>query len=164
MFWSIMKKLIIDGHNLIPKIPGLHLKDLDDELRLIEIIQEYCRLARKSAELFFDGSPTPNPGTRRNGLVHVHFVKLGYSADNAIIDWLRANDRKAADLAVVSSDRRIQSEAHALGVKGISSEEFSIEIRQVFNSPARSQEIKEKPLTSGEVDEWLDFFNSSEEN
>jgi len=46
-----MKKLIIDGHNLVPKIPGLHLKDEDDEVRLIELLQEYCRLARRQAEL-----------------------------------------------------------------------------------------------------------------
>ena len=31
-----MKRLVIDGHNLIPKIPGLRLDDPDDEMKLIE--------------------------------------------------------------------------------------------------------------------------------
>jgi uncharacterized protein len=154
-----MKKLIIDGHNLIPKIPGLNLKDLDDESRLIGIIQEYCRLARRSAELFFDGAPDPKTTNRKNGLVHVHFIKLGYSADDAIITWLRNNRKNIDNYMLISSDRRIQTEAHGLGFKVTSSDEFALEIRKVFNSPARSQEIKEKPLSSREVDEWMELFD-----
>lgn len=39
--------ILIDGHNLIPKIHGLSLKMLDDEMELIQILSEYARLSRK---------------------------------------------------------------------------------------------------------------------
>ena len=32
---------LIDGHNLIPKIPGLTLRQMDDENELIEILQRF---------------------------------------------------------------------------------------------------------------------------
>ncbi|MBP1702274.1 MAG: hypothetical protein H6Q38_1381, partial [Chloroflexi bacterium] len=39
---------IVDGHNLIPKIPGLSLRAIDDEMQLIELLQEFCRVQRKA--------------------------------------------------------------------------------------------------------------------
>ena len=74
---------LIDGHNLIPKL-GLHLDSVDDEMELITILQEFCRLERKQVEVFFDGAPTPHAGTRKLGAVTAHFVRLGTTADNAI--------------------------------------------------------------------------------
>ena len=35
---------LIDGHNLIPKVAGLSLKAVDDEMQLIELLQEFCRI------------------------------------------------------------------------------------------------------------------------
>ena len=45
---------IIDGHNLIPHIPGLSLSDLDDEDKLILWIQEFLKGNHDSVELYFD--------------------------------------------------------------------------------------------------------------
>jgi hypothetical protein len=41
---------LIDGHNLIPKIPGMNLGDVDDETQLIEMLQEFCRRRRKQVK------------------------------------------------------------------------------------------------------------------
>jgi len=154
-----MKKLIIDGHNLVPKIPGLHLKDEDDEVRLIEILQEYCRQARRQAELFFDGSPEPRVNQRKNGLVHVHYIKIGYSADDAIIQYCRNLGGDKDNWTVISSDHRIQNAALGLGLKSMNSDVFSHVITTTLSSEAAVQQKREKPLTSGEVDEWLAFFD-----
>jgi uncharacterized protein len=156
-----MKKLIIDGHNLVPKIPGLHLKDEDDEARLLELIQQYCRLARRQAELFFDGSPEPRVNQRKNGLVHVHYIKLGYSADDAIIQYVRNLGSDKDNWTVVSSDHRIQNAALASGCKILGSDAFSHLISTTLSSEVAVQERREKPPSSGEVDEWLDLFNKS---
>lgn len=156
-----MKKLVIDGHNLIPKLPGLNLSDADDEARLLDMLQEYCRIVRCQVELFFDGSPDPDKNRRKHGLVHAHFIKLGYSADDAIIAWLRAKGSRAREYGVVTSDRRIQAEVRALGASVTSSDEFALDVRRAFNSPARVQEMREKPLSNSEVEDWLDFFNSA---
>lgn len=48
---------LIDGHNLIPKL-GLRLDSPDDELELTAILQEFSRLSRHAAEVYFDGAPT----------------------------------------------------------------------------------------------------------
>lgn len=153
-----MKKLIIDGHNLIPKIPGLHLKDENDEAGLIEVVQEYCRLARRQAELFFDGSPEPRVSQRKNGLVHVHYIKLGYSADDAIISYLNKLGSDKDNWTVVSSDHRIQNAAKASGIKTTASDVFSRLITTTLSSEVAVQQKREKPPSSGEVDEWLEFF------
>ena len=154
-----MKKLIIDGHNLIPKIPGLHLKDEDDEVRLIERVQEFCRLARRQAELFFDGAPEPRANSRKSGLVHVHYIKLGYSADDAIIQYVRNLGSDKDNWTVVSSDHRIQNAATASGCKVMGSDAFARMMSTTFNSEAAVQQRREKPPSSGEVDEWLDLFD-----
>lgn len=156
-----MKKLIIDGHNLVPKIPGLNLKDADDEVRLIEVVQEYCRLARRQAELFFDGSPEPSVNKRKSGLVHVHFIKLGYSADDAIIQFVRNLGSDKDNYTVVSSDHRIQNAALAAGCKVMGSDAFSRLMSTTFSSETAVQQKREKPPSSGEVDEWLDLFDQN---
>ena len=56
--------LIIDGHNLIPKIPGLSLQAIDDETQLVELLGEYCRLSRRQVEVFFDNAPPGVPRAR----------------------------------------------------------------------------------------------------
>jgi predicted RNA-binding protein with PIN domain len=156
-----MKKLIIDGHNLIPKIPGLHLKDVDDEARLTEIIQEYCRLVRRQAELFFDGSPEPKVNSRKNGLVHVHFIKLGYSADDAIIHFMRDHQHEKANLILVSSDHRVQNAGLATGCEVVGSDVFARSMNTVFSSETAVQQWKEKPLSTNEVEEWLNLFDGN---
>ena len=67
---------LIDGHNLIPKL-GLRLDSPDDEMELVAILQEFCRLERRQVEVYFDGAPTPHAGTRKLGTVTAHFVPSG---------------------------------------------------------------------------------------
>jgi len=67
---------IIDGHNLIPNIPGLSLSDLDDEPRMIAIVREFCRLSRSHAELYFDGAP-PVQSSLPGVVGACHFVRKG---------------------------------------------------------------------------------------
>ncbi len=153
-----MKKLIIDGHNLIPKLPGLHLKDMDDEVRLIERIQEYCRLTRKLAELFFDGSLLPQANIRKQGLVNVHFIKAGFTADNAIIQYVRDHAKAVDTLMVVSSDHRIQNAVRAVNCEVISSEIFAKMMNNAFASDTAVQQRRNKPLSDAEIEEWLEFF------
>jgi len=76
---------LIDGHNLIPKIAGLSLQDIDDETRLVEMLQDYCRRrGKKGVEVFFDNAPPGQPSKRVYGTVTAHFVRTGRTADAAI--------------------------------------------------------------------------------
>jgi len=62
-------QFLIDGHNLIPKIPGLSLQEMDDEQQLIILLQEFCRLQRKQVEVFFDQAATTETRARSYGSV-----------------------------------------------------------------------------------------------
>ena len=148
---------LIDGHNLIPKL-GLQLDSIDDELELVAVLQEFYRIERKQVEVYFDGAPTSQAGTRKLGAVTAHFVQLGSSADNAIRKRLKNLGRSAKNWTVVSSDRQVQAEAHAVHSNVISSEAFVKQLKQAQSSSPKSTE--DRKLSSKEVDDWLKLFKS----
>ena len=150
-----MKKIIIDGHNLIPKVGGISLSDPEDEHKLTIRVSEYCRLARVRAELFFDKAPPGQKTAARLGLVNIHHVRQGTTADDAIIQYLRKEGNNARNLLVVSSDRRVQAEARGLRAEVMSSEQFSAQMRAVFAGPLATRELRETPPSEEEVDEML---------
>ncbi|HSL42998.1 MAG TPA: NYN domain-containing protein [Anaerolineales bacterium] len=152
---------LIDGHNLIPKL-GLRLDSMDDELELIVILQEFCRLERKKVEVFFDGAPAPHAGTRKLGAVTAHFVRLGNTADNAIRKQLKALKKSARNWTVVSSDRQVQAEARAAQAEVISSDSFAAMLKQARNSAPKS--TNDKKLSQQEVDDWLKLFEERSHN
>ena len=75
---------LVDGHNLIPHLPGLSLKAIDDELELIEWLRAFCQQKRKDVEVFFDQAPPGYAASRRYGRVTAHFVRQGTTVDAAI--------------------------------------------------------------------------------
>lgn len=152
---------LIDGHNLIPKL-GLRLDSMDDELELIAILQEFCRLERKKVEVFFDGAPAPHAGNRKFGTVTAHFVRLGSTADDAIRKHLRALGKGARNWTVVSSDKQVQAEARAVQAQVISSDSFTAMLKQERNSAPKS--TSDKKLSQQEVDDWLRLFEERSHN
>jgi len=149
---------LIDGHNLIPKI-GLRLDSIDDEMELIAILQEFCRLEHTPAgrvEVFFDGAPAPQARTRKLGAVTAHFVRLGTTADDAIRNRLKALGKSARNWTVVSSDRQVQAEAHAAQAEVISSDSFAGMVKQAHNAAPKAN--NERKISQQEVEEWLKLF------
>src|SRR5512138_751036 len=123
---------LIDGHNLIPKV-GLRLDSLDDEMELITILQEFCRMERAHAgqvEVFFDGAPAAQAGTRKLGAVTAHFVRLGTTADDAIRKRLKTLGKSAKNWTVISSDRQVRAEANAVRAEVITSDAFAATLKQ----------------------------------
>jgi uncharacterized protein len=147
---------LIDGHNLIPKL-GLRLDSMDDEMELVRLLQEYCRLTRRSGvEVYFDGAPVGQAGTRKMPLITAHFVQLGSSADEAIRKRLRALGKSARNWTVVTSDRQVQADARAAQAEVISSETFAALLKETRASspkPAREQKLSEE-----EIEEWMRVF------
>ena len=150
---------LIDGHNLIPKL-GLRLDSIDDEMELIAILQEFCRLERRQVDVYFDGAPTPHAGTRKLGAVTAHFSPVTTTADNAIRNRLRKLGKSAKNWIVVSSDRQVQTEARSARAEIISSDEFAKTLRQVMNSTKISK--GERVVSKHEVDEWMQVFGRKE--
>jgi len=158
--------LIIDGHNLIPKIPGLSLEAMDDENQLIMLVNEYCGRTGKSAEVFFDKAAPGHTGSRRIGRINVSFVSAASSADSAIIQRVKRAGKAARNLVVVTSDHRIQVEVRSLGAEAIKSDDFA---RELVNPPAARQRKTrkaaiEKRLSPQEVENWLTLFTQNDKD
>jgi uncharacterized protein len=148
---------LIDGHNLIPKL-GLHLDSLDDELELIAVLQEFCRIERKQVEVYFDGAPTSQAGTRKYGIVIAHFVPLKTTADNAIRNRLKKMGKSAKNWTVVTSDHRVQLEARDARAEFISSDSFASMLKQAQNTSPKV--ISDRKLSPQEVEDWLKLFET----
>jgi len=150
---------LIDGHNLVPKIPGLSLRAVDDEIHLVELLQEYCRVHRKTVEVYFDNAPPGQSGTRRFGQVTAHFVRQGTSADLAIRQRLARLGKSAPNWTVVSSDGEVQAAARLARAQVTSAESFVQVLQQSLNKNANpEQSHREGALSAEEVEEWLTLF------
>lgn len=146
---------IIDGHNLIGKLSSLSLSDPDDERRLVDRLQIFARMRRKLVEVYFDGAPPGQAGTRSVGMIRVHFVPQGVTADSAISARLAELGRRARNCTVVSSDRKVQMDARHRQASIIPSERFAIELDQA-QSAAEAQPAESKGARDLEV--FYDIF------
>ena len=149
---------IIDGHNLIPKIPGLNLSDPDDENQLIHILQRFCRLRRAKAIVYFDQAPPGMSGGKNFGSVRANYVRQGRTADDAIIEKLRKMGRRARNVTVVSSDRQVQQAARAVHAKVMTSDAFAGEWDTLI-SEEPSLDPRVQPLSEQELAEWEALFS-----
>ncbi len=137
---------------------GLRLDAPDDEMELIARLQVFCRLRRARAEVYFDGAPPDQAGTRPMGLVTAHFIRQGLSADAAIEGRLLQLGAQARTWAVVSSDRRVRQAARAAHAATLTSEEFA-RLMTLPNQPKPSSSPKtDGQLSRQEVEEWLQIF------
>ena len=148
---------LVDGHNLIPKLPGLSLRDMDDEMRLIELLQVFSRIRRHSVEVYFDGAPPGKAGTRSYGGIKAHFVPVGQTADDALRRRLERMQRSARQVTLVSSDRRVQSEARRFQAVILPSEQFA---EQILQARQAAEALPGAPpaVSGAEMDDWLRLF------
>ena len=162
--YNLPMPYLIDGHNLVPKIPGLSLKDADDEQRLLEMLGEFCRKTRKKADVFFDNAPPNGVRTHNLGLLTAHFVRQGTTADEAIRQKLLRLGREAHNWTVVSSDQAVQGSARASQAHYISSDAFTSILMQALDSVQSHRVQKDQDasadasLSQDEVDDWLKLF------
>ena len=155
---------IIDGHNLIPKIPGLSLDALDDEMQLVEMLQEYCRRQRKQVEVFFDNAPPGGVRARNFGRVTARFVRQGTTADAAIRSRLGRLGRSARNWTVVSSDRGVQSAARAAQARCLASEDFAgMLLDALGETQADPGAGEDAMLAPEELDDWLQLFGADQD-
>jgi uncharacterized protein len=154
---------IIDGHNLIPKIAGIDLSDADDEMQLVEMLQDFCRITRKKVEVYFDNAPPGHPRAHQFGNVAVYFIRAGSPADQAIKYKISQLKRTAANWTVVSSDLDIQSYARRAKAKISSSEQFAAHLMQILSqADAGQQDNDQQDLPADDLQEWLKLFGVDE--
>jgi len=156
-------KYLIDGHNLIARLPDLSLADPDDEIKLIQLLARW-RWRHKSppVTVVFDPGDVAVYGahrTQQSGIT-VQYAPFGSNADAVLIRLIRAS-RQPAQLAVVTSDREIQTAAQQAGARAISAKEFAGELTPPAAPPADAP--RDKPLSPEEVEAWLDIFQGNDD-
>ncbi len=153
---------LIDGHNLIPKIPNLSLESLDDEMELVVTLQEFCQRRQKQIEVFFDNAPAGQPRARNFGKVIARFIPSPHTADQAIHNKLIRLGASARNWTIVSSDHAVQAYARAARAQILSSEAFARLIRESLEvNPADTKKRTEPSMSEKEVDEWLHLFGNN---
>ena len=148
---------IIDGHNLIPHLRGLSLRDLDDEQALIEAITPFLRVTSSRALVFFDRAAQGHEGKRNFGLVQAVFVPASQSADSAIENHIHKLGASARNQTLVSSDRRVQAAGRARYMTILTSAEFAQKV-QATDESRSSQTTDEPQLTPEEIARWEELF------
>jgi predicted RNA-binding protein with PIN domain len=152
---------IIDGHNLIPKIPGISLADLDDEQELLLILGKFASQRRTRIEVYFDQAPVSWDRSQSFGLVKAHFVNRGSTADNAIKNQLSRLGNSARNWTVVSSDREILAEARSFHCSVLKSSEFARMLQKDQPVQPSAGEKEDQPdIPPGDIDYWLDQFGN----
>ena len=155
---------IIDGHNLIHRIPWIDIHDPEDEIQLIKLLQDFCRATGTRVEVFFDNAPPGVSRIQKHVRVTAHFVQQGKTADDAIRSRLVGLGRSARNWTVVTSDREIITASREAGAKVLSAEDFA----ERFTSSRVQQEHSQDSdvdvdLSQEDVEEWLNLFGRGEE-
>jgi uncharacterized protein len=154
---------LIDGHNLIPHLPGLSLRQVDDEMRLVDWLQAFCQKKQRDIEVFFDQAPPGFQSKRKFGRVKAHFVRQGSTADAAIKARLQELGKSARNYSVVSSDLQVQDAARSAHAGVISSGDFARELVNLSIETPSSQP-PEPSLSSAELAYWEALFKTKKKD
>jgi hypothetical protein len=148
--------ILIDGHNLIGRLPDISLADRDDEARLVSRLQGYAGRTGKRVTVVFDrGLPGGRSQALSGGRVEVVFAPTGRNADRVLIARIRRS-RNPRGLTVVTSDREVIAAAERRGARVVHAEAFVSELEP---SPAAPSGAKEDVhLSPDEVEAWLELF------
>lgn len=161
---------LIDGHNLIARMPGLSLKDPDDEAKLVALLRRWASAdARRQITVIFDaGLPAGEARHLSGGSLKAVFAPNNSNADAVIIKRLE-QITNPPEHTVVSSDNAVLAAAARKRVPTQRSEAFvqAMLNDRTFETRDREQKAaaqQEKPQASAsEVQEWLEIFGPEPE-
>ena len=146
---------LIDGHNLIPKVPGIELGDIDDEQALFNLLNDFFKKLRINAIVFFDCAAPGSKSVINTAFLQAQFINNSSSADVAIINHLKHLGGDARNYKVVTSDHWVADHARTTGASVISSEDF---VNNIFTDDRkRTKKLKNKPE---DIEYWLRIFQN----
>lgn len=151
--------ILIDGHNLIGRLPAISLHDPDDEEKLVRLLRSYRARTGKAISVVFDpGATFSLPQTRRGGGVEIVFAAHGSSADTVIARRVRRS-RNPQEWLVVTSDAELVNTVARLGARVLASDEFAAELTAQQDTEAERADVS---LSPDEVEAWLHLFRDRE--
>ncbi len=152
--------ILIDGHNLIGRMPEISLQDPDDEERLTRLLSSYRARTGKAITVVFDpGAAVALPKSRRLGGVEVLFAPQGSSADRVITRRIQKH-RNPSEWLVVTSDRELAEAVGRLGARVQGAEAFALGLTGSAEAPP---DWRETPPSPDEIDGWLALFEGRDQ-
>ncbi len=150
--------LLIDGHNLIGRLPGLTLSDPDDEAKLVALLKRYRARHKRAIVVVFDGGlPAGRSRDLSSAGVEVIFARVGRTADGVIKERIRAS-RAPGMLTVVTSDNDVQRVARACRAQVQDSGDFAAGLQRELAPGESLREVRDVALGPDEVEEWEELF------
>ncbi len=146
---------LIDGHNLIGQMRGLHLSDPDDERKLVELLRAFLVRVKKKGTVVFDRGQPGGRSSWSNSVLAVHFAPPGRTADELILARI-AKDKNPRGLLVVSGDHAITVAARRLGATVVRPQDFADEL--LIKPPVSHK--KPTGLTPDEIEFWERQFKN----
>ena len=147
--------LLVDGHNLIGRTPGLSLSR--EEGSREEVLRRIAAAKGSGGErvvVVFDGNRPGSAKEQGFGGVRVVYAPAGRSADEEILRRVAGGNPRA--VTVVTSDRQLAERARGLGARGESCEAFWARLRRP--RPPRGGVGDDPPVPDEDVEEWLRVF------
>jgi uncharacterized protein len=161
---------LIDGHNLIAKLPGLSLTDPHDEIKLVQLLKRWCAAdARRQVTVVFDaGLPGGEAKHLSGGGVKVVFASTNSSADAVLIRRIEQIKNPSA-FTIVTSDNAILAVARRGRVPVQRSETFATAMlsdrtfREQRTDIAPAERPEAETMSPDELAEWLELFGPEPE-
>jgi predicted RNA-binding protein with PIN domain len=150
---------LIDGHNLIGRMPGMSLQDPDDEAALLVRLRAFCSREATTATVYFDGAVLSTMKDPPRGGVTARYVARPQSADSAIRHRLERIGREAPNWVVVTSDAAVAEAARRCRARVMSSEAFARRLAGV-GRPSAAAEKPDGPSDPAEIARWEAAFQS----
>jgi predicted RNA-binding protein with PIN domain len=151
--------ILIDGHNLIGRLPRLSLQSDDDEEELVRLLKSYqARTGGVITVVFDPGVIYALPQTRRHGAIEVVFAPHGSSAD-AVITRRVQRSRDPHGWLVVTSDHKLAERAKRLGARVRSADDFATELTIPRDE---LPDWKNDPPSAEDVEWWLSLFEDQD--
>ncbi|MCP4363618.1 MAG: hypothetical protein GY796_36930 [Chloroflexi bacterium] len=157
---------LIDGHNLIAKMPDISLQDPDDEVQLILRLRSWTAASRKrQVTVYFDGGLPGGQNVKLStSQVQVIFASMGKTADALIIKHLQ-QVQNPPEYLLISSDQQIIQAAVKRKMPFLRSEKFARHLEDQWqNTPPGPTVTDDDPtISEAEVQEWLTAFGPVDE-
>ena len=151
---------LIDGHNLIARLPDIDLEDPDDEAKLVTKLRGFAAGRRKKCTVIFDGGLPGGKSSMSNKAVKVIFAAAFHTNADSLLKQRIRKTRDAANWTLVSSDNDVLDCARSHKMKCMTSAEFSRQLRRKPRQQDPRGESAQVHVPKQEVDEWLDIFDS----
>jgi uncharacterized protein len=159
---------LIDGHNLIGRLPDIDLADPNDEAILIERLRRWSAASRKRRLLVIFDAGLPGGHSREfsGGPVQVLFASSSSSADAMLLARIDAA-HNPAEYTLVSDDRRIVQRARERRMPVESAADFAGRLPGEGGPSEPAAAPAEKPdpgaMSQRELEEWLRFFDEDDQ-